>query len=154
MDKLRFNIKHLRIINNLTQAEMGAICGVSRDQIMSYERGTVPSVHTMHKIVNHFHIAFNDLMEKDLSTYRSAEVNTFMVQESEEKYQKKEETPFLSEKHSILFTNQERTIQALHRAIEAQEQTIKSQKETIEALKEIIAVKSRHRVHKDDPSAF
>ena len=79
MDFLRLNIKHLRTLSGLTQSQLANILGVSRDNVASYERGTTPPVDVIHVLVNHFHIKFNDLMEKDLSLFEAKNVEGVII---------------------------------------------------------------------------
>jgi|SRR6185437_681347 len=74
------NIKHLRIINGLNQAEMGALLNCSRDNIASYERGSEPKLDFIFNLVNYFHIPFNDLVKTDLSVYPNKELITTFIE--------------------------------------------------------------------------
>lgn len=130
---LKQNIKYLRNINGLTQPQLGDAIGVSRDNVASYERGTVPPVDIIHKIVNYFHISFNDLIEKDLSKSGPAEVSDL----DRDLIQKNGPTKEVIAED--LEDNQRiKSMEALEKIIEAQQNTIKSQQETIEALKMLI----------------
>lgn len=143
MDFLRLNIKHLRTINGLTQPQLAEILGVTRDNIASYERGTHPPVDVIHKFVNHFHIKFNDLIEKDLSTFESKNFQGVVVnmdRESNAQGAKTKPDPVFNEPREEYRI---RSIEALEKVIEAQDVTIKSQQETIEALKMVIKGNSR-----------
>ena len=73
------NIKNLRVINGLSQTELGNQLGCTRDNIASYERGTEPKLEILLKIVNHFHIHLDNLVNDDLSDYSVHEINTFKV---------------------------------------------------------------------------
>lgn len=138
MDFLRHNIKHIRTMHGLTQPQLGEILGVSRDNIASYERGTIPPVDFIHKFVNHFHVRFNDVIEKDLSIFVSKNIQGVVDDMDREAIsQSSPEKPvnLVSEsKEDYRF----RSIEALEKIVEAQEVTIKSQQETIEALKMVI----------------
>jgi transcriptional regulator with XRE-family HTH domain len=134
MDFLRLNIKHLRTLRGLTQPQLGEILGVSRDNIASYERGTMPPVEIIHKIVTHFHVDFLDLVEKDLSTYEAKNVSGPIVSTERRIYS----AP--TRKASMMVANDsEEPSQIkrpdLERVISAQEMTIASQQQTIEALR-------------------
>jgi transcriptional regulator with XRE-family HTH domain len=125
---LKQNIKYLRNMSGLTQPQLGEIVGVSRDNVASYERGTVPPVDILHKLVNYFNVSFNDFIEKDLSKQQLNEVSDLDRGE-----------------FNKTGTNQEpevkqpiKSIEALEKIIEAQQNTIKSQQETIEALKMLL----------------
>lgn len=130
---LKQNIKYLRNMNGLTQPQLGEIIGVSRDNIASYERGTVPPVDILHKIVNYFNVSFNDLIEKDLSKQQINEVSDLDRGDFNKSGSTSELNPNETEgKHQI------KSIEALEKIIEAQQNTIKSQQETIEALKMLL----------------
>ncbi len=149
MDFLRLNIKHLRVLFGLTQPELGEILGVSRDNIASYERGTVPPVDVIHKLVNHFHVRFNDLIEEDLSTFQSKNVEGVVIDLERKvyKYPENVDSPSM-EAHEGYRT---RTVEALERVISAQEVTIKTQQETIDALKQLIEAKRPQKATKTEP---
>ena len=130
---LKQNIKYLRNMNGLTQPQLGEIIGVSRDNVASYERGTVPPVDILHKIVNYFNVSFNDLIEKDLSKQQINVVSDLDRGDFNKSGSTPEANPVEPEaKHQI------KSIEALEKIIEAQQNTIKSQQETIEALKMLL----------------
>ena len=130
---LKQNIKYLRNMNGLTQPQLGEIIGVSRDNVASYERGTVPPVDILHKIVNYFNVSFNDLIEKDLSKQQINVVSDLDRGDFNKSGSTSKENPDEPEtKHPI------KSIEALEKIIEAQQNTIKSQQETIEALKMLL----------------
>ena len=130
---LKQNIKYLRNMNGLTQPQLGEIIGVSRDNVASYERGTVPPVDILHKIVNYFNVSFNDLIEKDLSKQQINVVSDLDRGDFNKSGSTSELNPNEVEaKHQI------KSIEALEKLIEAQQNTIKSQQETIEALKMLL----------------
>ncbi|MCH7400091.1 helix-turn-helix domain-containing protein [Belliella sp. DSM 107340] len=147
MDKLRFNIKHLRVINGLTQEKMGSVLGATRDNIASYERGTEPPLYIVHKIVNYFHIGFLDLVEKDLSHYQNHEINTFLTDDSHRSKNAPvddnvvNESPYEHPYQKI--TNPSNDIlNSLKDTIEAQKITIDTQQETISYMKQLLEIKS------------
>ncbi|MDX5479394.1 MAG: helix-turn-helix domain-containing protein [Cyclobacteriaceae bacterium] len=112
---------------------MGEIVGVSRDNIASYERGTVPPVDILHKIVNYFNVSFNDLIEKDLSMEQVNEVSDLDRRDFNKSGSTTEANPDEPETKQQI-----KSIEALEKIIEAQQNTIKSQQETIEALKMLL----------------
>jgi transcriptional regulator with XRE-family HTH domain len=130
---LKQNIKYLRNINGLTQPQLGEIVGVSRDNVASYERGTVPPVDILHKLVNYFNVSFNDFIEKDLSKQQVNEVSD-LDRGPIQKIGATHKTEQSEKEVGQLF----KSIEALEKIIEAQQHTIKSQQETIEALKMLI----------------
>jgi transcriptional regulator with XRE-family HTH domain len=130
---LKQNIKYLRNINGLTQPQLGDAIGVSRDNIASYERGTVPPVDILHKIVNYFHINFNDLIEKDLAKSGAVEVSDLDRDLIQKNGSSKATDPVENEANQRI-----KSMEALEKIIEAQQHTIKSQQETIEALKMLL----------------
>lgn len=148
MDFLRLNIKHLRVLNGLTQPQLGEILGVSRDNIASYERGTAPPVDIIHKFVNHFHVRFNDLLEQDLSKFQSKNIEGVIVdmERNLSKYPEKEDTPAPEVNDGYRTT----TVVALERVIEAQKVALQSQRETIDALKALIEMR-KPKIERDEP---
>lgn len=146
MDFLRLNIKHLRTLSGLTQPQLGEILGVSRDNVASYERGTSPPVEIIHKLVNHFHVKFNDLLEKDLSKFESKNVEGVIIdmeRQISRAYKAGEGNPVANEDSE---NYQAKNLESLERIIAAQELTIRTQQETIEALKQVIdSGKTRRR---------
>jgi transcriptional regulator with XRE-family HTH domain len=142
MDYLKLNIKYLRTLHGLTQANMAEILAVSRDNVASYERGTNLTVDLVHKIVNHFQVGFNDLMEKDLSLLDS-KIGEPSINESDQKItESSNRLEMSSDFDNLTKTHKSKIIQSLERIIAAQEITIQTQKETIKALQEVIG-KSR-----------
>lgn len=62
------NIKTLRETKGLTQADLGAIMGVSGTQMTRYEKGdSTPSVERLIMIADFFNITLQDLVFTDLS---------------------------------------------------------------------------------------
>lgn len=133
MQFLNQNIKYLRSLSGLTQPQLGEILGVSRDNIASYERGTVPPVEVIHKILNYFHVNFNDLIEKDFSN-----LDFQLVSDLEREAIKKIRSSKEDESSENNANQRDKSVEALEQIIEAQRNTIKSQQETIEALKMLI----------------
>jgi transcriptional regulator with XRE-family HTH domain len=76
---LNQNLKSLRVINGLSQGELGKKLGCSRDNIASYERGTEPKLDVLLKIVNYFHIPLDNLVNDDLTDYTIHEISTFKL---------------------------------------------------------------------------
>jgi len=138
MDFLRLNIKHLRTLNGLTQAQMADILDVSRDKVASYERGTTPPVDIIHTIVNHFHIRFNDLIEKDLSLFESKNVEGVIIDIERKNSQSPNRNDQVNDFENPSEIYRVKNINSLERVIAAQEITIQTQKETIQALREVI----------------
>lgn len=130
---LKQNIKYLRNMSGLTQPQLGEIVGVSRDNVASYERGTVPPIDILHKLVNYFNVSFNDFIEKDLSKQQVNEVSDLDRGEFKGAGSTQE-----SHSHDLEAKQQIKSIEALEKIIEAQQNTIKSQQETIEALKMLL----------------
>ena len=62
------NIKYLRIKLSLTQGEFGALFGVSRDNIASYERGSEPKMDFITRLVNYFRISYDAFIDSPLET--------------------------------------------------------------------------------------
>lgn len=61
------NLKYLRARLALTQSEFGALFLVSRDNIASYERGSEPKVEFITRLVNYFHISYDDFIRTPLN---------------------------------------------------------------------------------------
>ena len=60
------NIKKLREQHGLTQAEFGAIAGVSDKAVSTWENGTAePRMGAIQKIAEHFHITKGSLVDDD-----------------------------------------------------------------------------------------
>lgn len=68
------NIKYLRMKFSLTQGEFGALFGVSRDNIASYERGSEPRMDFISRVVDRFGLSFDDFIGTSLEE-RSIPVN-------------------------------------------------------------------------------
>lgn len=74
MNYIKQNIKHLRESKSLSQADFGKLFDYSRDNIASYERGTDPKIDLIQKIVNYFHISFDDFINNELSTITESDM--------------------------------------------------------------------------------
>lgn len=61
------NIRYLREKEDLSQEGFGKLFGCTRDNIASYERGTLPPIDIVVKIVKHFHTTVEDIITTDLS---------------------------------------------------------------------------------------
>ncbi|MBD3748976.1 MAG: XRE family transcriptional regulator [Sphingobacteriales bacterium] len=74
---IKSNIKYLREQKNLSQEDFGAIFGLSRDNIASYERpnGSSPKHSVITKIVNYFNINYDDFINKDLRSEENSQYN-------------------------------------------------------------------------------
>ena len=58
------NIKRLRELHNLTQAELGKIAGVSDKAVSTWENGTAePRMGAIQKIADHFSIPKSELID-------------------------------------------------------------------------------------------
>lgn len=75
-NKISDNIKYLRQLCGLNQADFGAKFGLTRDNIASYERGTEPKIDALSRIVTYFHISFEDLIHVDIEKTKSTEIIT------------------------------------------------------------------------------
>ena len=60
------NLKYLISKSGKTQEKLAKDIGVTRGQIASYLKGTIPPVPILQKIVNYFNIAIDDIVYKDL----------------------------------------------------------------------------------------
>lgn len=75
------NLKYLRARLSLTQGEFGALFGVSRDNIASYERGTEPKIEFIARLVDHFRISYDDFISAPLDDDFFANRDTYEGQE-------------------------------------------------------------------------
>ena len=75
-NKIGDNLKYLRVLCGVNQAEFGKKFGLTRDNIASYERGTEPKIDILARIVSYFHISFEDLIHIDLENSKGAEIVT------------------------------------------------------------------------------
>lgn len=65
--RLAENIKWIRLLKGLSQAEFGAIFKVSKDAIYTYESGrTIPNAAMLSKIATMAGVTISDLENKDL----------------------------------------------------------------------------------------
>ena len=63
------NIRHLRLLDDLTQKDFGKLFEASRSNVDSYERGNAkPSNKMLQAIAAHYHISVDALLSKDLSS--------------------------------------------------------------------------------------
>lgn len=63
---LHTNLKFLRNSQRLTQEKWGALFGLTRGMVDSYERNAAtPNPATIAKIANHYEITIDNLLEKD-----------------------------------------------------------------------------------------
>lgn len=138
MDFLKLNIKYLRVLNGLTQVQLASILDVSRNNIASYEAGTMPPVDLVYKIVNHFNIRFNDFIEKDLSLFESKNVDTVFIDTDRENLKTPKHHHQVNEDVSPSNLYKAKNLESLERIISAQETVIRTQQDTIDALKEVI----------------
>jgi transcriptional regulator with XRE-family HTH domain len=67
MSYIKQNFKYLRNKKGLKQEEFGALFGLSRDNIASYERGVEPKLDVLSNIGNVLHVSIDDLVNKDLA---------------------------------------------------------------------------------------
>jgi transcriptional regulator with XRE-family HTH domain len=66
MSYLKQNLRYLRHVKNLNQEEFGALFGLSRDNIASYERGIEPRLDVLSLIGKKLHIQLDALLNTDL----------------------------------------------------------------------------------------
>ncbi|MCD8186195.1 MAG: helix-turn-helix domain-containing protein [Rikenellaceae bacterium] len=71
--RIRQNLKYLRKTLDLTQGEFGVLFSVSRDNIASYERGTMPKLDFIRRVVKYFGITYDDFIEGRLCTPEDAD---------------------------------------------------------------------------------
>ncbi|PTN08073.1 peptidase S24-like protein [Mangrovibacterium marinum] len=75
-NQISTNLKYLRLLCGLNQTEFGNKFGLSRDNIASYERGSEPKITALTKIVEYFHISYEDLIHTDIENSKSIEIVT------------------------------------------------------------------------------
>lgn len=84
------NIKYLRSKSGMTQNEFGALFGVSRDNIASYERGSEPKIDFITRLVDYFQITYDDfigtLLEENTDLVYSHPETDAMVNEPARNY--------------------------------------------------------------------
>lgn len=73
MPYLSQNIRFLRDELGLNQSDFGALFDCSRDNIMSYERGSEPKLITLQKIAIYFHTTIDELYNTDLKSHCTLE---------------------------------------------------------------------------------
>lgn len=112
------NIKFLREERKLGQSDLAKLLEVSRDNVASYERGSIPKLDVLVKIVNLFHIDLKELVEKNLESLPPSEYA--LAADPGIPYQR---TP----------PNADLTLESLQKLIEIQEKYIKTLEEKIEA---------------------
>lgn len=67
MSYFKQNFRYLRNKQGLNQEEFGALFGLSRDNVASYERGVEPRLDVLSHIGKVLHISLDDLLHVDLS---------------------------------------------------------------------------------------
>ncbi|GGC34580.1 hypothetical protein GCM10011386_28400 [Parapedobacter defluvii] len=112
------NIKFLREERKLGQSDLAKLLEVSRDNVASYERGSIPKLDVLVRIVNLFHIDLKDLVEKDLESIPPSEYT--LAADPGIPYQR---TP----------QSEDLTLESLQKLVEIQEKYIKTLEEKIKA---------------------
>lgn len=112
------NIKFLREERKWGQAELARQLNVTRDNVASYERGSIPKLEVLVKIVNLFHIELNHLVEKDLEAMPLSPMGA--ADPGNERYHRAE-------------PNEELTLESLQKLVKVQEKYIRALEEKIEA---------------------
>ncbi|SEL29622.1 helix-turn-helix domain-containing protein [Parapedobacter koreensis] len=112
------NIKFLREERKLGQHDLAKLLNVSRDNVASYERGSIPKLDVLVRIVNLFHIDLSDLVEKDLEITPPS--SYAVATDSSEVYQRVDQSEDL-------------TLESLQKLVKIQEKYIKTLEEKIEA---------------------
>ncbi|SKB87084.1 Transcriptional regulator, contains XRE-family HTH domain [Parapedobacter luteus] len=112
------NIKFLREERKWGQAELARQLNVTRDNVASYERGSIPKLEVLVKIVNLFHIDLKDLVEKDLESTPPSGYT--IATDSDGAYQPVDQ-------------NDDLTLESLQKLVKIQEKYIKALEDKIEA---------------------
>jgi len=112
------NIKFLREERKLGQSELAKLLKVSRDNVASYERGSIPKLDVLVRIVNLFHIDLKDLVEKDFELGLPAGYT--VAADPDAPYQHTNQ-------------NEDLTLESLQKLVKIQEKYIKTLEEKIEA---------------------
>lgn len=112
------NIKFLREKQKLGQSDLAKLLEVSRDNVASYERGSIPKLDVLVRIVNLFHIDLKNLVEKDLESLLPSEYT--LAADPGVPYQRVPQS-------------EDSTLESLQKLVEIQEKYIKTLEEKIEA---------------------
>lgn len=112
------NIKFLREKRKLGQSDLAKVLEVSRDNVASYERGSIPKLDVLVRIVNLFHTDLKDLVEKDLESISSSQYAVAA-------------DPGVAYQRTL--PNEDLTLESLQKLVEIQEKYIKTLEEKIEA---------------------
>src|SRR5690606_33447708 len=107
----------LRDERGLSQGELASELGVTRDNVASYERGSIPKLEVLLRIVNYFHKDLQILVEKDLEVY-DGEADTQLASDYNIEYQKTSQTDDV-------------TLETLQKMIKVQEKYIKALEEKL-----------------------
>ena len=111
------NLKWFRENRGVGQAELAEILEVSRNNVASYERGSVPKLEIMLKIVKLFHTTLEDMIEKDFQSIPPSENNEAVNAGRDRQTPQSEDT----------------TVESLQKLIKVQEKYIKTLEDKIEA---------------------
>lgn len=115
MPKLASNIKWLRVSHNFTQEEFAQQVGVKKNDLANWELGrNRPRPENLRKIVEHFSLTLDDIINKDLATLNPND--NFQAD-------------------NALIEALRSQIEAQNKAIAAQEETIRVQNGYIDTLK-------------------
>jgi phage repressor protein C with HTH and peptisase S24 domain len=93
------NIKYLRGTLNLNQAEFGKLFDLTRDNIASYERGSFPRIDVLNKIVEHFHISLDDIVNLNISEVGLENIQR--LRKNETHIKKEDKTVHLNEPENV-----------------------------------------------------
>ena len=69
MNYLKKNFKTLRVNNGLSQNQFGRLFGLSKENVKSYESGTVPKIEKYFQIMQHYGLDPVMFLERDMETH-------------------------------------------------------------------------------------
>ena len=149
------NIKFLRAHTGLSQDKFGALFSVSRDNVASYERGSVPNFDTISAIVSYFHMSYDDfisspLTEENFKTKSTKNVLKQNEDKNEDVFEDKRKVQKTSSNAEIkvyerdprdvdLIAAQKKTIASLEKNIVLQERASARDEEEIASLRQRIS---------------
>ena len=90
MKFFKSNLRYLRRVNQLNQADLGKIMGLGRSMVADYEneeKHHQPKISAIEKLCRHFGISSSDLLDTDLSkNYHMDDRPSIIVKEETSQY--------------------------------------------------------------------
>jgi|GEM_PF-3737664 len=109
------NLKWFRENKDMGQAELAKVLEVTRDNVASYERGSVPKLEILLKIVKLFHVPLEEMIEKDFESIPLPENNDAVNTGRDRQTPQSDDT----------------TVESLQKLVKVQEKYIKSLEEKL-----------------------